>query len=186
MIEKKIEEYLNSKNCVLWGRSFSLHDKKDIKRAKEWLLDLIIDLGLTEEKEESNERPNWDDYFLSICKVVAARADCRRAKHGCVIVKDHRIVSTGYNGSPSGGASCLAGECPRGLLSDEQCRSLSSYENCFALHAEQNAIAYADRTDTRGATLYVTGIQCDMCRKLSRAAGITRVVWPGGEEIFKC
>lgn len=131
-----------------------------------------------------NERPGWDEYFLNICKAVAQRADCRRAQHGCVIVKDNRIVSTGYNGSPSGGASCLNGECPRGLLSNEECRSLSSYENCISLHAEQNAIAYSNRSDTAGATLFVTGKQCDMCRKLAMAAGIIRVVWPNGEEWF--
>ena len=135
-------------------------------------------------KEKIHVRPEWDAYFLGITKAVAARADCRRAQHGCIIVKDKRIVSTGYNGSPVGGPSCLAGECPRGLLSNEQCRSLSSYENCVAIHAEANAIAYANRSDTVGATLYVTGIQCDMCRKLTMAAGINRVVWPDGQEEF--
>lgn len=123
-------------------------------------------------------RPPWDEYFLSIAKAVAARADCRRVQHGCVITKENRIVSTGYNGGPAGGLSCLAGDCPRGRLSDAECRSLSSYENCVALHAEQNAIAYADGSDTRGATLYVTGPQCDMCAKLAQAAGIIRVVIP--------
>lgn len=129
-------------------------------------------------------RPDWDSYFLGICVAVSQRADCRRAQHGCVIVKDKRIISTGYNGSASGGPSCLSGECPRGLLSNEECRSLSSYENCISLHAEQNAIAYASGEHTRGATLYITGPQCDMCRKLTMAAGIERSVWPGGEERF--
>lgn len=127
-------------------------------------------------------RPDWDEYFLNICKAVAQRADCRRAQHGCIIVRSNRIVSTGYNGSPSGGPSCLAGECPRGLLSNEECASLSSYENCVALHAEQNAIAYSNRADCTDATLYVTGPQCDMCEKLTRAAGIRRIVWPNGQK----
>ena len=131
------------------------------------------------------DRPDWDSYFLNICFAVAQRADCRRAQHGCVITKDNRIVSTGYNGGPAGGPSCLAGECPRGLLSNDECRSLSSYENCISLHAEQNAVAYASGRDTRGATLYITGVQCDACRKLALAAGIVRVVWPTGEEIFR-
>lgn len=130
------------------------------------------------------QRPDWDTYFLGICDAVAKRADCRRAQHGCVVVRDHRIVATGYNAAPSGGPSCLAGECPRGLLSNAECRSLSSYENCIAIHAEANAIAYANWRDTQGAVLYVTGPQCDMCRKLTRAAGIVRVVWPDGEEVF--
>lgn len=137
------------------------------------------------EIKKLNVRPDWDTYFLGICTAVAARADCRRAQHGCVIVQGNRIVSTGYNGSPAGSGSCLAGECPRGLLTNEECRSLSSYENCISLHAEQNAIAYANGRDTRDATLYVTGRQCDMCRKLAMAAGIRRVVWPEGEEVFE-
>lgn len=125
------------------------------------------------------ERPSWDDYFLEGATWVSRRADCRRAQHGAIIVKDHRVVSTGYNGSPSGAPSCLAGECPRGLLSTDELVSLApDYSNCIALHAEQNAIAYANRADTEGATLYITGEPCDMCWKLIRAAGIQRVVSP--------
>ena len=123
-------------------------------------------------------RPTWDDYFLGIASSVARRADCTRARHGAVIVKDRRIVSTGYNGSPSGGASCLAGECPRGLISKTDLPPNSAdYSNCHALHAEQNAIAYANRSDTIGATIYITGPPCDMCLKLIRAAGIERVTY---------
>lgn len=132
-------------------------------------------------------RPSWDDYFLAIATVVSSRADCRRKQHGCVIVKDHRIVATGYNGSPAGDErSCLAGDCDRGLMTDEEVgeKFLTDYSNCISLHCEQNAIAYADPDRTRGATLYVTGPQCDMCEKLIRAAGIVRVVWPGNERTF--
>lgn len=125
-------------------------------------------------------RPDWDTYFLDIARVVAARADCRRAQHGAVVVnKEHRIVATGYNGSAPGGPSCLAGSCSRGLLSVEQMAHLSGdYTNCISLHAEQNAIAFADHRDTVGATIYVTGQPCDMCRKLIAAAGIARVLYP--------
>ena len=123
------------------------------------------------------ERPGWDEYFLGIADAVAARADCRRAQHGAVIVKDRRIVSTGYNGSVPGGASCLAGECPRGLLSkQEKPSNHADYSDCIALHAEQNAIAFASRIDTKDATIYITGAPCDMCAKLIAAAGITRTV----------
>lgn len=125
------------------------------------------------------ERPSWDEYFLNIARQVSTRADCRRAQHGAVIAKHNRIVSTGYNGSPAGGPSCLAGECPRGLLTAEQMAHLTAdYSNCIAIHAEANAIAYASRADTEGATIYVTGASCDMCSKLIAAAGIARVVIP--------
>lgn len=124
-------------------------------------------------------RPLWDEYFLTIAWAVARRADCRRARHGCVIVKNHRIVATGYNGSPSKGPSCLAGKCERGLLSVDELGHLSAdYSNCISLHAEQNAIAYAAGQETRGATAYLTGPPCNMCGKLLEAAGIERVVYP--------
>lgn len=125
-------------------------------------------------------RMSWDEYFLVIAEAVAYRADCRRARHGAVIVKRNRIVATGYNGSPPGGPSCLAGECPRGLLNDKELRhNAPDYSDCIALHAEQNAIAYANRSDTEGATIYIAGgkAPCDGCAKLIAAAGIERVVW---------
>lgn len=125
-------------------------------------------------------RPGWDDYFIEIAQAVAQRADCQVRRHGVVIVRDRRVVSTGYNGSPPGGPSCLAGECPRALKPREE-RPRTDYSDCVALHAEQNAIAHAGR-DTIGATLYLNvRPPCDMCLKLIRAAGIVRVVWPGGE-----
>lgn len=124
-------------------------------------------------------RPPWDAYFLTIATAVSARADCRRAQHGAIIVKGHRIVATGYNGSAAGGGSCLAGECPRGLKGPEHAgheRGNHDYSDCISLHAEQNAIAYASRSDTEGAWIYITGPPCDMCSKLIRAAGITKVI----------
>ena len=127
-------------------------------------------------------RMSWDDYFLALAKTVSFRADCRRARHGCVIVDtDKRVAATGYNGSAPGGPSCLAGECPRGLLSNAECASLSDYSNCHALHAEVNAVANADARRCKGGTVYLTGRPCDWCQKVMRAAGIARVVWPGNE-----
>lgn len=71
-------------------------------------------------------------------------------------------------------------------MSYDELKSLSAdYSQCVAIHAEANAVAYASHTDTVGATLYVTGQQCDGCRKLTQAAGIVRVVWPTGTEEFK-
>lgn len=124
-------------------------------------------------------RPSWDDYFLGIATAVAARADCTRRKVGAVVVQDHRIISTGYNGSPPGGPSCLAGGCPRANSGVEPG---SSYDcgpgTCIAVHAEANAIIYAGRDGCDGSTLYLTCRPCEGCSRLVEAAGISRVVWP--------
>lgn len=123
-------------------------------------------------------RPDWDWYFLNIALAVAYRADCSRRQVGAVLVKDNRIKSTGYNGAPSGGPSCLKGECPRGQSDVEPG---SSYDTgagaCIAVHAEANALLYASREDCEGATLYVTAEPCDGCARLIVGSGIARVVY---------
>ena len=131
------------------------------------------------------DRPDWDSYFFGIAKAVAARADCRRARFGAVIVDvGHRVVATGYNGSPPGGQSCLSGECLRGLKSKAELPpGTPDYSDCIALHAETNAIANADAWRCAGSTIYIASLgdtaypPCDMCAKLIRAAGIVRTVW---------
>lgn len=125
-------------------------------------------------------RPSWDDYLLGVADAVAARADCSRRQVGVVIADTgHRIISTGYNGSPAGGPSCLAGQCPRGTSG---VAPGSSYDTgpgtCIAVHAEANAIVYADGHRLRGATLYSTEAPCQGCSRLIDAAGL-RVVHRG-------
>jgi dCMP deaminase len=123
------------------------------------------------------ERPAWDEYFMGIAQAVARRGDCTRRRVGCVLVdSDHRIIGTGYNGAEPGGPSCLAGECPRGQLTQAQVASgTGGYHNCIAIHAEANALLFA-RTSCRGATAYVSSEVCPDCRKLLRGAGVVRVV----------
>jgi dCMP deaminase len=137
-----------------------------------------------ERASSSSKRLDWDAYFLAIAETVSARADCRRAHHGAVVVsKDRRIVSTGYNGTEPGGKSCLAGECPRGLATHQeipgQLQGNMDYSTCIALHAEQNAIAYGDHREMMGGTIYIAGGKppCDLCTKLIAAAGLVRTVW---------
>lgn len=133
----------------------------------------------------NDPRPDMDTYYMGIAVAVLARADCTRRKVGAVVVLGDRIVSTGYNGAPSGQPGCLTnGACPRGQLSALDVAPGSSYDtgpgSCIALHAEQNAILRAGR-DCRGATLYVTEEPCDGCSRLIAGAGFARVVTPTKE-----
>lgn len=124
------------------------------------------------------ERPSWDNYYLLIAKAVASRGDCVRAQHGAVIVKDYKIISTGYNGTPVGDdRSCgTTGTCPRALDPDVQ-HSHGNYDLCWATHAESNALLRASWADLQGSTIYITGKPCPGCSKLIASAGIERIVW---------
>ncbi len=134
-------------------------------------------------------RPGWDEYFLLIAGSVAARADCRRRRVGAVLVANNRIVATGYNGAPSGGPSCLAGQCPRGLLDPATVAPGSSYDtgagSCVALHAEQNCLLYADRSRAETATIYITHEPCEGCRRMIAGSGVQRAVWPQGDWLVR-
>lgn len=133
-----------------------------------------------------HERPDWDEYFLAGAEWVATRADCRRRQVGALIVKNNRILATGYNGSYPGGPSCLAGECPRGLTTREEVPGFqdpnpSSYDigpgACIALHAEQNAIMYCSLEDRIGAILYCTDRPCGGCARMLAGSGVLKVVF---------
>lgn len=134
----------------------------------------------------ADARPGWDTYFLGMAEATSARADCHRRKVGAVLVDQaRRVISTGYNGAPSGVPGCLSGGCPRGQLSYEQVAGLSDYDSgpgrCVALHAEVNAILYAADRSTRGATIYINHEPCGPCLRTMAGAGIARAVWPQGE-----
>ena len=115
-------------------------------------------------------RPPWDEYFMRIAFEVATRATCLRRHVGAVIVRDKRILSTGYNGSPPGQPHCTEVGC---LLEDGRC--------IRTLHAEQNALMQAalHGVSTHGATLYATCRPCHVCARMIVAAGIVRVVFAG-------
>lgn len=128
-------------------------------------------------------RPDWDEYFLQIAAAVSRRADCTRRQIGAVIVKDNRIVSTGYNGAPAGHPGCLSGACPRGHKSLEEVAPGSSYDtgagSCISLHAEQNAVIYGDYARMKRGTIYVTDVPCDGCARMIQGTGLARLVTPG-------
>ena len=156
------------------------------------------------------KRPDWEDYFLTIARAVARRADCTRRLVGAVLVDPitHDIIQTGYNGAPPGEPGCLtAGACPRGQHyiggTDPSARQLCACGNlwpcphyvetgapydaglgmCIAIHAEENVLLRAGR-EARNKYLYVTHKPCHVCMRLLAGAGVFTVVWPGGMEEF--
>ena len=124
----------------------------------------------------------WDKRFMDMAEVVASWSSCyQENRHvGAVIVKDKRILTTGYNGAPSGVNSCAdKGECLRKKLNIP---SGTRHELCYAVHAEQNAIAQAAKLgiSVQGATLYCTHQPCVICAKMIINSGITKVIFKYG------
>jgi len=126
------------------------------------------------------KRPSWDEYFMEITDLVATRATCLRRKVGAIIVKDRRILASGYNGPPKGVPHCdELGGCIReklGIPSGER------QELSRAVHAEQNAIIQAAKMGTNidGATMYTTNHPCFICAKMLINAGVKKIVFREG------
>lgn len=122
------------------------------------------------------ERPSWDEYFMSIARVVASRSNCVKRMVGSVVVSDRRIISTGYNGTPRGVRNCNEGGCPRCAGAAEAGTRL---DECLCSHAEENAITQAayHGARVRGAVLYTTFCPCLICTKMIINAGIDEVVY---------
>ena len=122
-------------------------------------------------------RASWDEYFMEIAELVKTLSTCLRRNVGALIVKDNRIISTGYNGPPSGIDHCEdLGGCYREML---HVPSGERHELCRALHAEQNAIIQAAKfgVSTEGGTLYVTHQPCIICAKMIINSGIKKVIY---------
>ncbi len=122
------------------------------------------------------ERPDWDHYFMNIAQVAAARSNCRRRQVAAVLVRDKRVISTGYNGTPRGVRNCDQGGCPR---CNSDVPSGHGLHECFCSHAEENAIVQAacHGIAVLGATLYTTFSPCLQCAKMIINAGIVEVVF---------
>ena len=120
-------------------------------------------------------RPTWDEYFMEIARQVATRSTCLRRHVGAIIVRDKRILSTGYNGPPRGLRHCDEAGCLRAQL---DIPSGQRQEICRGLHAEQNAIIQAalHGVSVEGGTIYVTHQPCITCAKMIINSGIVRAV----------
>ncbi|MDA3970372.1 MAG: cytidine/deoxycytidylate deaminase family protein [Desulfobulbaceae bacterium] len=127
----------------------------------------------------SDDRPSWQEYFLNITKLVAERSTCTRRKVGAILVRDKRVISTGYNGVPAGITHCDAVGCLRDKL---QVPSGERHELCRGLHAEQNAIIQASThgVSIQGCTLYCTNMPCSICSKMLINAGIIKIYYGEG------
>jgi len=124
-------------------------------------------------------RPDWDTYFMDMARLASRRSSCLRRAVGAVLVKDRRVLSTGYNGVPSGVTHCEETGCLRdklGVPSGER------HELCRGLHAEQNAIIQAafHGVSIRDAVLYCTNLPCIICAKMLINAGVRRIVYIDG------
>ncbi len=124
-------------------------------------------------------RPPWDSYFMQITRLVATRSTCLRRNVGALLVKDKRILATGYNGVARGLAHCLDIGCLRDKLNVP---SGQRHELCRGIHAEQNAIIQAATSgiNIQGSVLYVTHYPCSLCIKMILNASINRIYYLEG------
>ncbi len=128
---------------------------------------------------EPGNRPSWKSYFMGITHLVAQRSTCLRRAVGAVIVKDKRILSTGYNGAPCGLTHCIDAGCIREKLNVP---SGERHELCRGIHAEQNAIIQAayHGVSIKDAILFCTHLPCLICAKMIINAGIRTIYYHSG------
>lgn len=128
---------------------------------------------------KTHNRPSWDEYFLEVAGLVAKRSTCIRRHVGAVLVRNKRILATGYNGAPSGLRHCFDIGCLREKL---KIPSGQRHELCRGLHAEQNVLLQAalHGTITRDSQLYITNQPCMICAKMLINAGVKEIIISGG------
>ena len=127
----------------------------------------------------ADERPSWEQYFMDIAQLVAKRSTCLRRSVGAVVVKEKRILSTGYNGAPMNVAHCQVTGCMREQM---KIPSGERHELCRGIHAEQNAIIQAayHGVSIKEADLYCTNLPCSICAKMIINAGIRTIYYLSG------
>ena len=149
---------------------FVVDNDRDLEQLRERLSEI------TQRILSEMSRPSWDEYFMKIAQVAALRSNCVKRKVGAVIVRDKRVISTGYNGTPRGTKNCYEGGCPR-------CNSLADsgtrLEECLCSHGEENAITQAayHGVSVKDATLFTTFAPCLMCTKMIINAGLREIVF---------
>jgi len=126
-----------------------------------------------------DERPSWETYFMDIAQLVAKRSTCLRRSVGAVVVKDKRVLSTGYNGAPMNVVHCRVTGCIREQM---KIPSGERHELCRGIHAEQNAIIQAayHGVSIKESALYCTNLPCSICAKMIINAGIQTIYYLSG------
>ena len=157
-------------NRTLELADFTVRNSGTVKDLQDQITRIVTKIA------QKKKRPNWDEYFLGIAKVVALRSNCVKRKVAAVIVKDRRIISTGYNGTPRGVRNCSEGGCPR---CNQLATSGTKLEECLCSHGEENAITQAAYHGViiKDSTLYSTYSPCLLCTKMIINSGIREVVF---------
>jgi dCMP deaminase len=140
----------------------------------------ILKLPQQHALEIPTKRPSWDEYFMQMAFVAKLRSTCATRQTGAALVKDKRLVATGYNGSPMGVKHCNEGGCPRCLerLRGEVKSGDFTKANCICVHAEENTILQAafHGVSTRNSIMYTTFYPCASCARMIINAGVMKVV----------
>jgi len=159
---------------------FIIKNDKDFEHLKKQVEEIFEKIKEPQEidfqKREVHQRPSWDEYFMKITSIVAERSTCLRHNVGAVIVKNKRIITTGYNGAVRNQKDCLELGCKKDELKLE---TGFGAEECRAVHAEQNAIAQAGihGANIEGGTIFCTHIPCRMCAKQIINAGLKELIY---------
>lgn len=158
--------YTNELVHVLSSARLTISNGSSVERLRGLVRSLELDERWT--------RPTWDSYFMRMAELAAKRSNCMKRSVGCIIVKDKRVVATGYNGTAKGLINCCDGGCPR---CNGNARCGEGLETCLCLHAEDNALLEAGRVRCDGATLYCTHAPCLGCSIKLIQCGISRIVY---------
>ncbi|MCJ1426219.1 Deoxycytidine monophosphate (dCMP) deaminase [Sticta canariensis] len=138
----------------------------------EKLHDALKNLDLA---NDQRMRPSWDQYFMQLASLAARRSNCMKRRVGCVIVREKRVISTGYNGTSRNLRNCNEGGCSRCNAGNESGVGLST---CLCIHAEENALLEAGRERIReGSILYCDTCPCLTCTIKITQVGISEVVY---------
>ena len=178
--EQSEEEHKQQTHKILKAAKVTIMNDKNIDSLRAKIDKLVKDYLY----KLQPKNPDWDEYFMKLAETASIRANCLSAQKGAVIVKDKRVISTGYNGSPKGVTHCNKGGCKRCTLRHLGKLKTGEYtEPCICCHAEENAIVQAalHGISTKDSVMYTTFTPCITCAKMIINAGIKEVI---GKEIY--